>query len=413
MKKSIELKETRSSMVETLEALKNVAEGEKRNLNEAESIEVDSTLDAIDKLDTQIERAERTEKALRASAKVAGGTVVDSTKESKELRDYSFQDAIASAKSGTMSGLVKEMDQEARNESLYTGQNYRGVGIPSSVLEARASVATASVNATEVMSFTDQLDANLVLTSAGANYYSGVNNMKFPIISSVNSYFQPESGGTAGGANGTATSLTLEPKKLISVVNVSNEALMQNASLETALRRNMAQSISATLENALLYGGSDVTNGPQSIFTDASAGSTSAFSGATAIDIETTVLEAGVQLEGARMAYLMNGVAYADIKASAQVANVSPAYDNVNKLVNSYFSFYSSNVGAGGTAHATKAFVLFGDFSKVHIAQFGGLDMLYDPYTGGATGEPRLIVTSLVDGNACQNATAFASLIEA
>ena len=35
MKKSLELKESRSGLVDTLEAIKNTAEGESRNLNEA------------------------------------------------------------------------------------------------------------------------------------------------------------------------------------------------------------------------------------------------------------------------------------------------------------------------------------------------------------------------------------------
>ena len=210
---------------------------------------------------------------------------------------------------------------------------------------------------------------------------------------------------------GTASAITLSPKKLISVVNVSNEALTQNVSLEAALRRNMAQSIAAHLEKALL-GETDITNGPASIFLDAAAGSAAAFSSTTALALEASVLDAGVQLEGARMAYLMNSSAYQAIKQAAMVSSVSPAYDMREKLVNSYFSLFSSNVGLhGGTAG--KDAVLFGDFSKVHIAQFGGLDVLYDPYTNGATGEPRMIVTSLVDGDAVQNGAAFANLIEA
>ena len=157
---------------------------------------------------------------------------------------------------------------------------------------------------------------------------------------------------------------------------------------------------------------SDVTNGPTSIFLDAAAGSTAAFSNTTALALEASVLDAGVQLEGARMAYLMNSSAYQAIKQAAMVSGVSPVYDMREKLVNSYFSLFSSNVGLhGGTAG--KDAVLVGDFSKVHIAQFGGLDILYDPYTNGATGEPRMIVTSLVDGNAVQNGAAFANLIEA
>ena len=411
MKTSIVLKEERSDIISQLESIKDVATTEEnRDLTSEENEQVDGLLTEVDNLDTKIERAEKMETIKRNAAVVSG---VVSKKESKEVGAYSFQDAMRAAYNGEVTGLVKEMDQEARREARYTGQNFKGLAIPSSVLESRAAVGTSAVNATETMSFTDQLEANLVLASAGANYYSGVNNMKFPIISSVNSYFQPEAGGAAVTATGTASSITLSPKKLISVVNVSNEALTQNSSLEAALRRNMAGSIAATLENALLYGGTDVTDGPASIFTDASTGSTAAFTGASAIDIETTVLDAGVRLEGARMAYLMNSVAYAAIKASPQVSNVSPSYDNRDKTVNSYFSFQSSNVGAGGTAHATNSFVLFGDFAKVHIAQFGGLDMLYDPYTNADTGEPRMVVTSLVDGNAAQNATAFANLIEA
>ena len=92
MKKSLELKETRSGLVETLEAIKNIAEGESRNLNEAESIEVDNTLDKIDALDAQIKRAERLENELKVAASVSGGSL--GTNNSKEIRDYSFQDAM-------------------------------------------------------------------------------------------------------------------------------------------------------------------------------------------------------------------------------------------------------------------------------------------------------------------------------
>jgi len=301
------------------------------------------------------------------------------------------------------------MDQEARNEARMTGQNFKGLAIPSIILESRAAAETGAVNGTEVMSFTDQLEGNLVLASAGANFYSGISNMKFPVVSGVNSYFVPESGGTAGAANGTATSLTLSPKKIISVVNVSNEAMAQNSSLEAALRRNMAANIAATIESALLDT-ADVTNAPTSIFADAAAGSV-ANDAAAYLALEEAVIAAGVQMQGARMAYLLDADAYSTVKGLAQVASVSPIWDNATKELNGYFGFVSPNVASNGAA--AKAHALFGDFSKVHIAQFGGLDFLYDPYTGGATGEPRLIVTSLIDGDAVQNDTAFASLIEA
>jgi HK97 family phage major capsid protein len=402
MKTSKLYKEERAEVIEKMEGL--VASAEGRDMSDDEKSNFDSLNEKVEELNKMSVRAESFEKlqATKAIKEVTENTP-------KEIREYSFQDAMHQAATGRLSGLVKEMDQEARNEARYTGQSFKGIAIPSSIL-TRAAVATSAGNATEVMAWTDQLEANLVLASAGANFYSGVDNMKFPVFSSINSGFVAETGGSAPAANGTATSLTLSPKKLISIVNVSAEAIAQNSSIENALRRNMAQSVAATLESALL-GTGDVSNAPTSIFADAAAGSTAAFSADSALALETTVLGNGVQLEGARMAYLVDMKSYATAKAAAQVASVSPLYDTRDKTINGYFAFVSSNVGNGGGA--TKDHALFGDFSKVHIAQFGGLDVIYDIYTNAGTGEPRYVLTSLVDGDAVQNDTAFASLIEA
>ncbi len=405
MKTSIELKELRSDIISQLENIKDVASTEKRDLTEDENNQVDGLLTEVDSLDTKIERAEKMETIKRNSAVVSG---VETKKVEKEVRNYSFQDALNQAATGRIEGLVKEMDQEARNESRYTGQSFKGVGIPSSIL-TRAAVGTAAGNATEVMAWTDQLEANLVLASAGANFYSGVNNMKFPIFSSINSGFVAETGGSAPAANGTATSLTLSPKKLISIVNVSAEAVTQNASIEAALRRNMASSVAATMESAFLAN-DDVSNAPASLFKDATSSATSVISVANVQKMETDLLAASVSLEGARMAYIMNPAAYSDVKSLAQVASVSPLYDNADKRLNGYFAFITSNLNSGGTASKTAA--LFGDFSKVHIAQFGGLDVIYDIYSGAGTGEPRYVLTSLVDAGAVQ-ATTFHKNLEA
>ena len=126
--------------------------------------------------------------------------------------------------------------------------------------------------------------------------------------------------------------------------------------------------------------------------------------------METDTLAAGVQLEGARMAYLLDMDAYKTVKSLAQVASVSPLYDNSDRRLNGYYAFASANVANAGSS--TKSHALFGDFNKVHIAQFGGLDILFDPYTNAASGLPRMVVTSLVDGDAVQNAS-FTKLIEA
>ena len=403
MKTSKLYKEERAEVIEKMESL--VASAEGRDMTSDEQVSFDSFNEKVEELNKMAVRAESFEQ-LQATK------IVKEERENtpKEIRDYSFAEAMTQAASGRLSGLVKEMDAEARNEARYTGQTYKGIGIPASVL-TRAAVETTAGNATIVMPWTDQLHKNLVLASAGANFYSGIDNMKFPVFSSINSSFVAESGGSAPAANGTASSVSLSPKKCISIVNVSAEAITQNASIEAALQRNMAQSVAVTLETALLTAGSDDSNAPASIFTDAAAGSTAAVSVDTVELLETTVLDAGVQVEGSRLAYLMDMNSYAAVKNLAQVSGVSALYDHKDQMLNGYFAFKSSLVGNGGGS--SKDHLLFGDFSKVHIAQFGGLDVIYDIYTGAGTGEPRYVLTSLVDGDAVQNSTAFANLIEA
>jgi HK97 family phage major capsid protein len=405
MKKSLELKETRSSLVETLEGIKNTAEGETRNLNEAEATEVDNTLDKIDALDLEIKRAERMENEMRVAAAVGGASV--STKVDKDKRSYSFQDAMKQAVNGKLEGLVKEMDQEARNETPH--QTYRGVAIPHSILNQRAAVTTAASSPLEVQSFTDQLEANLVLASAGANFYSGVADQKFPVVSDITSSWVAEDSGADVAAAGATTSITLSPKKLISVVDLSKEAMTQNAGLEAAIRRNMAANIASTWEKALLAT-ADVTGAPASIYADAAAGATGV-TAADFINLEATVLGNDVPLEGSRMAYIFDKDAYSSIRTLLQTTGVAALWNPDTKELNNYYGFFSTNVGNGGAAN--KAQALFGDFSKVHLAQFGGLDLLYDPYTKSRQGLGTLIATTLVDGDAVQNNLAFATLIEA
>ena len=403
MKTSKLYKEERAEVIEKMEGL--VASAEGRDLSSDEQSNFDSLNEKVEELNKMAVRAESFEK-LQATKAVK--EVTENTP--NEIRDYSFADAMKQAATGRLEGLVKEMDQEARNEARYTGQSYKGIGIPASVL-SRAAVATAAGNSTEVMAWTDQLEANLVLASAGANFYSSVANQKFPVFSAINSGFVGETGGTAPAANGTATSVTLSPKKLISIVNVSAEAVAQNSAIEAALRRNMAASVASTLELALL-GDADITDAPTSIFLDAATQSVAGAAPTVAelLNMEATLLGNGVNLQGARMAWLLDSGALAEAKQLAQVSSVSPAYDNVDKSFFGYFAFSSSNVG--GTAGTGTNYMLL-DASKVHIAQFGGLDVIYDIYTGAGTGEPRYILTSLVDGDMVQNDTAAVKIANA
>ena len=76
------------------------------------------------------------------------------------------------------------------------------------------------------------------------------------------------------------------------------------------------------------------------------------------------------------MAYLFDKDAYSSIRSLLQTTGVAALWNPEKKELNNYFGFFSTNVGNGGTAD--KAHAMYGDFSRVHLAQFGGLDLLWN-----------------------------------
>ncbi len=412
MKNSVELRQERAGLIEDANTMLETCKNESRNLTEDEQVSYDAKMESIDKLKKDIEMVERQEKlnAEIASAPVSFGT--QNVKESKEIREFSFVDAAKAAYTGRVTGLVAEMDQEARNEN--PSQAFKGIAIPYSVLNGKSEQrgATAgAVKGTEVSSFIDQLQAASVLVQAGSNFYSGLSaDRKFPIVQGITSTWATEAAlSNDVTAAGDVTSKTLSPKKVISVVDMSPESLVQNAGLEGALRRNIAASMMAKMEAALLAQ-SDVTSAPESIFADATAADTSAASVAVLAALEAAVVGNGAGLDS-RISYIMNPAAWSAV-AGAAGADFSAGYLNLaEKVINNTPYFVTSALGADGTT--TKDQVLCGDFSKVHLGVFGGLDILFDPYTLAGKGGARMVATGLVDGIAAQASSIFQKNIEA
>ena len=120
MKNSVELRQERAGLIADANALLETCKTEARNFNEDEKVSYDAKMESIENLKKDIELVERQEKL---NAEVVATPVSHSTQnvsDSKELRGFSFVEAFNAAKSGRVEGLVKEMDQEARNAVSYT-----------------------------------------------------------------------------------------------------------------------------------------------------------------------------------------------------------------------------------------------------------------------------------------------------
>ena len=412
MKNSIEIRQDRGVAIEKANDLLTLAKNESRDFSADEQVSYDGMMTSIDKMAKDIEVVERQEKlnAEVASKPVSFGT--QDVSQSKELRGFSFVDAFKAAKSGRVEGLIKELDQEARMEN--PSQNFRGVAIPYSALETRANTAvTPLASPSDVRSFTDDMFAASVLVGAGANMYTGLSaSQKVPIIAGVTASFQAEAAGVNTPA-GTIGGGELTPNTIIASTNVSNAAISQNSSIEAAFRRNFATAIMSQFE-ANLLNQADVT-GPTSIFLDgvaATATWTSSLALARVQEMFNLMLSQGNDVNKSSIKLLMNGDAYADLvtQITGQAGSGINAgnINLVDKTVLNIPYLLSSNVGKG--ANDTRARALILDMEKVHLAMFGGLDMLVDPYSQALNGGTRLIMSTLLDGLISQTANKEAAV---
>ena len=409
MKNSIEIRQERATAIEKANDLLNLAKNESRDFSADEQVSYDGLMTDIDKMAKDVEVIERQEKlnAEIASTPVSFGT--QDVSDSKELRNFSFTDAFNAAKSGRVEGLVKEMDQEARMEN--PSQNFKGVAIPFAALESRAAntALTANSQPVDTRSFVDDMFAASVLIPGGANMYTGVSaSQKIPIIAGVTSAFIAENAADNAAATpaGTVGGGQLDPSTIVAATNVSNAALTQNSSVEAAFRRNFATAIMSQFEKNLLNI-EDVT-GPDSIFKDgiaATATWTSSLALARIQEMFNLMLSQDNDVNKPSIKLLMNGDAYADLMAqiSGQAGSGINAgnINLVDKKVLNIPYLLSSNVGNG--ANDTRARALMLDMEKVHMAMFGGLDMLVDPYSQVLQGGTRLVLTTLLDGLIAQS----------
>ena len=415
MKKTIkQLKDEKAQALSNMTQLIELSEQEDRNLTTDEQSAFDESEKVASDMDARIKRLERSMELTKTPVTPVTFSTQNVAKSDKDLKRFSFTAAATAAYNGQMDGIVREMHQEARNENK--SRLFRGVGIPSIALESRADLpaAAAEVRPTEVGSFIDQLQANSVLVQAGANFYSGISaDRKFPIIADIDSGYLAEDGGSGQAADGAITNITLSPNKLISVVSMSAEMMTQNASAEAALQRNMARSISATWEAALLGNAEQVTNAPASIYHTADgvspAPTDDVIDTADLINMEQMILARNYNPAAGRFAYLFNPAVLAKLKSEAGLDYTNGAFiDWANKTINGYKYFVSSNVGNGLTQAS-----LFGDMSDVHLATFGGLDIISDRFTDAHKGLSRLVVVSLNDGKAAHTTTGSTSLVSA
>jgi len=429
------LHEEKGRLIEELNALQNSINTEARSMTDTEKTrfnEIDSRLEGIG---SEIETLEKLQK--RAAEKVVSAPVYgsastsDKTERQKLVNEYSFKRAIEQATTGRREGVEFEMHKEAANEFQRAGVSVsaHSVLIPSDAFKRDMTATGGSggdqggVNIqTNVGGIIDVLLPNTVLGGLGVTRFDNLTgNLDLPKANT-----QPAAGwntenGTAAEKSPTFGKVSFSPKRLAAFIQVSNQLLRQSSnSIDAYVRNYLAQAMAQELEKAAIKGGG--TNEPTGIIGNADVNviyAGGAASNATnangAAVVWADVVNAMKAVESANamgQAYLTNPLVKAALQTTARQASgvegnfiLQSGAGELNGYPMAVTTNVPSNLAKGAASDLSA--MIFGDFSKLAIASWGGMELTVDPFSGATAGLTNMVLNAYMDVNLLQPA-AFA-----
>jgi len=433
-KTSKQLKEERSAVEGKIAELSKV---EARN--EAQTLELTSLLEKRETLNTEIEAELRLEKfeaeQAAAEARKAGsnGTSFDpKSTEKREMGKFSLTKAIneiASHKEGRgqgLSGFEKELIQESEGEARTMGLSGQGVYLSNDVINAIYSekrtmvTSTATLGGnfipTQKVGFFEALFAATVLNELGVQSLTGLsaNTDMIGFTGSVTSAWASSEVGTQTPTDATTAARELRPKLLYAACDISRRLMIQTSnSIDTFILNNMIQSMAVEFERAVINGaGSTEPTGLLTLITNTTAMGTNGLapSYAKILELVTSVLNNDGR--NVTRKFLTNPKVVGKLKnttvdsgSGAMVMGYNGLFGSQMGVIDGYGVSVTSNVPSTlskGSSTGVCSALIFGDFSQVVTGQFGGVELIVDPYTKSRNGQVSLTMNSFLDSTVLQ-----------
>jgi len=430
MKNIKALKEERGSLLDELAGLQNVIEREARSMSEKETSrlsEIEARLSAI------ASEVEKLEKLQTLAAQAAGNSASRSEEKekSKMKEQYSFKRAMEMAISGRRDGIEGEFNSIAAEEYQRSGVSVsaHSVKIPSEVFK-RDMTATGGTSGSEggvniqtsVGSIIDVLLPKTVLRGLGVQQLSNlVGNLDLPTASTLPSAGWNTENGTATEKSPAFSKVTFSPKRLAAYIQVSNQLMLQSSnSIDAYVRNWLLQAMAQSLESAAIKGGG--SNEPTGIIANSSvnvvyaggatSNSTNANGAAPVWADVVNLMKAVENANGDGVAYLTNPLVKAKLQTTPRQSSgvegnfIWPAGGSeLNGYPVAVSTLVPSNLSKGTSSTLSAA--IFGDFSKMALASWGGMELTVDPYSGATAGLTNVVLNAYMDCNLLQPA-AFA-----
>jgi len=338
----------------------------------------------------------------------------------KDRENFSISRAVRNfIDNGKWTGYEAEVSQTAQKAQ---GRATAGLCIPTSAFAKRDVTAATSGSglgyggntvSTDLSGFIDLLRNEAVALQAGATVMDGlVGNIAIPrLAGGATAYWLAEQGAVTEAVP-TFDQVTLSPKRLAMHVNISKQLIAQSSvDVENIIRNDLVATAANAIDTAVFTGAKYPTAGAsdqptglyETIRTDLAANDVDF--GAAPTYAEIVSLERLVADQNA----LRGNLAYVTSPLGAYTAKTVVLDSGSGRFLfedgkmNSYPCFISKNVSVtmddptqSGTQTADTAYY-FGNWSDCLVGNWGGLDVVIDPYTLATTGTIRMIVTMFTD----------------
>lgn len=380
-------------------------------------------------LNADLKRFEQAEEiAKRAAAPPVLSTTDGEEKEIK--RNFSFADVLRAGSGERATGFLKEMHEEGTKELLERGLSAgNGIVLPTKVLKSQTRAAQVvgtdnvggylveTVNSGGIIEF---LGDRLVLANMGVMTLDNLQgNVDFPTGTTGLTMTWEGETDDAAETNETFGKISYTPNRLAGYTDISKQLIQQgNPSISQYLSIEVRRAFARAIQRAAIHGnGAGIdgivgTSGIGSVAIGTNGGAP------TWVMITNLLRELGIDnADQGALSYLTNPKVIAKLQQTPKQSSgvegnfiLANSKDSLNGLPVAVTNAVSSTLTKGTSSGVCSALIA-GNFNDMGIASWGGLEILFDPYTQAVAGKTRMHVNGYVDANV-HRAVSFAACLD-
>lgn len=382
MRKIAEIKRDLSAALQELEAV-----------DRADKKACEDVVARANELMRELEVAETKERAEQAQAETRFRG-----KEKEEKRKFSLLKFIRECESKSLTGLEAEAAEEGRKEHERLGFSRAGQVIPSflmrDILGQSAAADGDVLGEVRPTIFMPQLNNRLTVQNLGATVLTGLVG-KVPVASSTAVTAKWAAEGVSVPVQKIEwAKLMLSPKRNVTRTAVTKDLLRQTSlDVESYLIRLMQNAHNELVETGVIAGAAD---GPTGLLNTAGVTKIAADGPITwekIVALETAVNEKNAN-KGS-LAYLTNAKVWGAMKTTPKVEGGERFImeEAAGKRLNGYPVDWTNLVpSADGSA------LVFGNWNDLFVGEWGGFDIVVDPYTEAGSAQVIITINAWNDG---------------